>query len=113
MVLLVLTDFKEQLFRQLSINVKILMAGEPIKLLTEKEAKTKTESLERIIKQGQVFIQDYEKNGEIKSFLVKGDTTPIKDDLKAMGGRWNNSLKGWIFSKSKEIEVAEYLKRNT
>lgn len=108
-----ITDFKEQLFRQLSINVKILMAGEPIKLLTEKEAKTKTESLERIIKQGQVFIQDYEKNGEIKSFLVKGDTTPIKDDLKAMGGRWNNSLKGWIFSKSKEIEVAEYLKRNT
>jgi 7-keto-8-aminopelargonate synthetase-like enzyme len=108
-----ITDFREQLLRQLSINVQSLMAGNPIKPPTEKEAKAKSASLKKIIKEGQVFMQDYEKNGEVKSFLVKGDTKAIKEDLKTMGGRWNNNLKGWIFSKSKEIEVAEYLKKNT
>lgn len=108
-----ITDFREQLLRQLSINVQSLMAGNPIRPPTEKEAKAKSASLKKIIKEGQVFMQDYEKNGEVKSFLVKGDTKAIKEDLKTMGGRWNNNLKGWIFSKSKEIEVAEYLKKNT
>ena len=42
----------------------------------------------------------------------KGDTKPIKDELKGMGGRWNSSLGGWIFSKSHEIEVAELIKKN-
>jgi len=108
-----ITDFREQLLRQLSINVKMLMSGDPVEKPTVKETKEKTASLKKIIKEGQVFMQDYEKDGKVKSFLVKGDTKSIKDDLKKIGGRWNNTLKGWIFSKSKEIEVAEYLKKNT
>ncbi|MBO2692494.1 hypothetical protein I6M59_12220 [Shewanella algae] len=108
-----ITDFREQLLRQLSINVQSLMAGNPVKPPTEKEAKEKAASLKKILKEGQVFMEDYEKNGQVKSFIVKGDTKSLKDELKKMGGSWNNSLKGWIFSKSKEVEVAEYLKKNT
>lgn len=108
-----ITDFKEQLLRQLSINVQTLINGQPIVKPTEKEAKEKAKSIEKIIKDGQIFLKDYEKNGQVKSFLVQGDTKAIKEDLKSMGGKWNNSLKGWIFSKSKEIEVAEYIKNNT
>ena len=55
-------------------------------------------------------MEDYEKDGKIKSFLVKGDTTPIKDKLKDAGGSWNRSLSGWIFPKSLEITVAEIIK---
>ncbi|HIF9059775.1 TPA: DUF4062 domain-containing protein [Photobacterium damselae] len=108
-----ITDFKEQLLRQLSINVQNLMTGEPIAKPTPADVKAKNKSIEKIIKEGQVFMKDYEKNGQIKSFLVKGDTKAIKDDLKTMGGKWNNSLKGWIFPKAKELEVAEYIKNNT
>lgn len=108
-----LIDFKEQLLRQLSINVKNLMLGAPISIPTEKETKERAKSIEKIIKEGQVFIQDYEKNGQVKSFLVKGDTKAIKNDLKAMGGKWNSSLSGWIFPKTKELEVADYIKKNT
>lgn len=56
-------------------------------------------------------MEDYEKDGKIKSFLVKGDTTPIKDKLKDAGGSWNRSLSGWIFPKSLEITVAEIIKK--
>jgi len=108
-----ITDFREQLLRQLSINVQTLMSGGVVAKPTVKEAKEKAKTLEKIIKEGQVFLKDYEKNGQVKSFLVKGDTKSIKEDLKAMGGKWNNTLKGWIFSKSKEVEVAEYIKKNT
>lgn len=37
-----------------------------------------------------------------KAFAVIGDTKPVKDQLKELGGRWNSHLKcgaGWIFSK--------------
>lgn len=107
-----ITDFKEQLLRQLSINVKNLMTGTPAAKATTMEAKEKAKVLSKIIKEGQVFMKDYEKNGQVKSFIVQGDTKAIKDDLKTMGGSWNNTLKGWIFPKSKEVEVADYLKKN-
>ncbi len=55
-------------------------------------------------------MEDYEKDGVVKSFIVKGDTKSIKEQLKEIGGRWNGTLGGWIFPKSKEIEVAEFLK---
>src|SRR5205085_7735335 len=51
-----------------------------------------------------------------KSIAVLGDTKPIKDDLKGLGGRYNSNLtvngekvKGWIFSKKKEQKVRELL----
>jgi hypothetical protein len=47
-----------------------------------------------------------------KAIAVFGDTKPIKDELKALGGRFNPKLThddekkaGWIFSKSKENEI--------
>lgn len=58
---------------------------------------------------GKVSVKDYEKDGKVKSFLVSGDTKMIKDKLKEMGGRWNGALGGWIFSKTKEVEVTDFL----
>lgn len=61
-----------------------------------------------------VLVVDY----SAKAIAVIGDTAPIKDDLKAMGGRFNARLTvegqkvaGWIFSKSKESDVMAYVKR--
>lgn len=34
-----------------------------------------------------------------KALLLTGDTKPIKDVLKELGGKWNSGKKGWIFSK--------------
>ena len=45
-----------------------------------------------------------------KSFVVRGDTKPIKECLKALGGKWNPYLKGgkgWIFSNSRREEVEQ------
>ena len=50
-----------------------------------------------------------------KAVAVFGNTKPIKDELKAMGGRFNNRLTfkgekiaGWIFPKSKEQRLSCY-----
>lgn len=50
-----------------------------------------------------------------KAVAVFGDTKSIKDELKAMGGRFNSHLTfngkrlaGWIFSKSQEKQLAYY-----
>lgn len=107
-----LADFREQLFNQLSINVRNFVSGTPAPPSTPKEVKERVKSITEIAKSGKTYMEDYEKNGEIKSFIVKGDTKPIKDDLKAMGGRFNGTLGGWIFPKSREIEIAEFLKKS-
>lgn len=47
-----------------------------------------------------------------KAFAVVGDTKPIKDDLKKLGGRFNKRLTcgaGWIFSNSKRAAVNAFL----
>ena len=61
-----------------------------------------------------VLMVDY----SAKAVAVIGDTKAIKDDLKAMGGRFNRALTiegervaGWIFSKSKEGEIMEYINK--
>lgn len=50
-----------------------------------------------------------------KAVAVFGDTKSIKDELKAMGGRFNSRLTfngkrlaGWIFSKAQEQQLAVY-----
>ncbi|EGT74804.1 Hypothetical protein GG7_1608 [Haemophilus haemolyticus M19107] len=105
-----INDFKEQLRNQISINVKNLLTNTTITPPTVKERTEQVKSIEKILKQGKIYIEDYKKDDEIKSFLVKGDTSPIKEDIKKLGGKWNNSLKGWIFPKFKEIEIAEFIK---
>ena len=47
-----------------------------------------------------------------KSFAVVGDTKPIKDDLKKLGGCFNGRLScgaGWIFSNKKRAAVDAFL----
>ena len=47
-----------------------------------------------------------------KAIAVTGDTKAIKDDLKALGGRFNPRLKcgaGWIFSKKKQQALEKLL----
>lgn len=47
-----------------------------------------------------------------KAFAIIGDTKPMKDRLKSLGGRFNFRLKcgaGWIFSKKKQSEVLDAL----
>jgi len=31
-----------------------------------------------------------------QSILISGNTYPVKDALRALGGRWNARLKGWM-----------------
>ncbi|MDC7125212.1 MAG: hypothetical protein PQJ46_06585 [Spirochaetales bacterium] len=57
-----------------------------------------------------IYFEDYEKNGRVRSFIVKGDTRNIKEELKKCGGKWNNTLGGWIFPKLKEEETRKALK---
>ena len=45
-----------------------------------------------------------------KALLVTGDTKQAKDDLKALGGRWNGSLSGWTFPQSKQDEILATLR---
>lgn len=54
-----------------------------------------------------------------KALAVFGDTKPIKEELKAMGGKFNsrltlngNRLAGWVFSKSQEKILAYYFGLN-
>lgn len=30
------------------------------------------------------------------SVLITGNTYPVKDQIKALGGRWNSDAKGWM-----------------
>lgn len=53
---------------------------------------------------GKLQIVDYSE----KAIAVIGDTKSVKDELKALGGKFNFRLTcgaGWIFSKTKESEV--------
>ncbi|MGG7664040.1 hypothetical protein [Dyadobacter sp. BHUBP1] len=46
------------------------------------------------------------------SIVVRGDTKPIKDQLKALGGRFNFRLQGgagWIFPKRQETQLRQLL----
>jgi hypothetical protein len=46
-----------------------------------------------------------------KAIVLRGNTKPIKDQLKQLGGSFNFKLKGgagWIFSKKREAEIRKY-----
>ena len=45
-----------------------------------------------------------------KSFLIIGeDTKKHKEKLKELGGKWNSTLKGWIYSNKNEQKVREWM----
>lgn len=52
-----------------------------------------------------VTIREY----SAKSFVVVGDTYPIKNDLKRLGGTWFRKEQGWLFPLSKKESVSAYL----
>lgn len=60
------------------------------------------------VPEGQIQIIDYSE----KAIAVIGETKPIKDKLKELGGRFNFRLScgaGWIFPKSKLSELEAFL----
>ena len=44
-----------------------------------------------------------------KSFIVKGDTRPIKEDLKKLGGLWFKKETAWLFSNKKREAVEKFI----
>jgi hypothetical protein len=53
-----------------------------------------------------------------KSFVIVGDTKPLKDSIKSFGAKWNSSLTdgetnekfgGWILFNDKKQEVADWI----
>lgn len=61
---------------------------------------------------GEVNLVDYSE----RAFAVIGDTKPIKDELRKLGGKFNYRLScgaGWIFSKSKLESVTNFLQNHS
>lgn len=106
------SDLREQLLNQISINIRALASGEVLQIQDPQAAKEKATAIRKMAKSGKVYMEDYEKDGEVRCFIVKGDAKPLKDDIKSLGGRWNKALGGWVSPKSKEIEIAEFIKKN-
>lgn len=52
----------------------------------------------------EITVVDYSE----KAIVVRGDTRPLKTELKGLGGRWNGKLRGgggWVFNKRKRDDV--------
>jgi hypothetical protein len=103
---------KEKLYgsREQFIERYALTAGDEANVCVKVRKTSANSTLEMIT--GNFIIVDYSE----KALAVFGDTKPIKDQLKALGGRFNPKLThegskraGWIFSKSKEQELNNLL----
>jgi len=86
-------------------------ANEKRKDRQEKQVQTSSTAVSKSVN-ADFLIVDYSE----KALAVFGDTRPIKDELKALGGRFNPKLThentkkaGWIFTKSKECELRNLL----
>lgn len=77
----------------------------------DKQPKQETARPDRVeVETGKVQIIDYSE----KAIAVIGDTYPIKDKLKELGGRFNKFLScgaGWIFPKTKLEELKSALSK--
>ncbi|MEZ0272329.1 MAG: hypothetical protein ACAH18_09565 [Methylophilaceae bacterium] len=76
--------------------------------------RTKASSLAEETKSIQTPVGDFTVSPVIvdysdKAILVKGNTVVHKEKFNEIGGKWNASLKGWIFSKKKTDEVKRVL----
>lgn len=54
-----------------------------------------------------------EKTASGKGLWVTGQTSPHRNQLKEMGGKWNTSKKSWVFSLNKQQELLDYFKLTT
>jgi hypothetical protein len=99
--------------RESIINAFALTAGEEENIRVKEKTEAKPASASTFINtSGNFLIVDYSP----KALAVFGDTRPIKEQLQALGGRFNPRLThnekkqaGWIFSKSKEQEIRNLL----
>lgn len=64
--------------------------------------------------QSSVYIQEY----SAKSFVVRGDTQPHKEELRNLGGKWGNSFTdkesgekfgAWLFWTAKKPELEKWI----
>jgi hypothetical protein len=95
--------------RERTVERYALIAGDEANICVKDQAEA-TATHEAVT--GDFMIVDYSE----KALAVFGDTKPVKDRLKALGGRFNPKLThggtkqaGWIFSKSKERELNSLL----
>jgi hypothetical protein len=107
---------KEKFYNQheQAIERYALTAGDEANIFVKVTAAT-TETASETVSEaiaGDYIIVDYSD----KALAIFGDTKPIKDELKSLGGRFNPKLThesekkaGWIFSKSKESELRDLL----
>jgi DNA topoisomerase-1 len=77
----------------------------PTKPRPTKPRPTKPRPTKPTEKEEEIYIEDYSE----KAIIVKGDTKPHSEPLKEMNGKWNKTLKGWIFSKKKRQQVQKYI----
>jgi hypothetical protein len=102
---------KERIYdRKKFIERFALVAGDEANICISQLQETASGTPEAIT--GDFVIVDYSE----KALAVFGDTRPVKDKLKALGGCFNPKLThegqkkaGWIFSKQKEQEVRNLL----
>jgi hypothetical protein len=94
------------------INAFALAAGDEANICVKVQADMKATKTAPETVSGDFIIVDYSE----KALAVFGDTRPVKDELKALGGRFNPKLThegtkkaGWIFSKSKGQELKSLL----
>jgi hypothetical protein len=96
--------------RESIIDAFALIAGEEANICVKAQAKSATVTSTAIT--GDFLVIDYSE----KALAVFGDTQAIKEQLKALGGRFNPKLTykeekraGWVFSKVREQEVRNLL----
>ena len=81
-------------------NTEVLPGAEVVaEKVAQVEEKTAAPAAVNVVT-GEVNIVSYSE----RAIAVIGDTKPIKDKLKELGGKWNNRLTcgpGWIFPKTK------------
>jgi hypothetical protein len=92
------------------INEYALIAGDEANICLSQVQEATNNTSKAVV--GDFIIVDYSE----KAIAIFGDTKPVKDQLKALGGRFNPKLThdgekkaGWIFSKGKEQCVKDLL----
>jgi len=103
---------KERLYgsREEYIDRYALIAGDEDNIFVKAQASKSETAAETVT--GDFIIVDYSE----KAIAMFGDTKPIKDELKLLGGRFNPKLThdgekkaGWIFSKSNRKRSKEFI----
>jgi hypothetical protein len=105
------TVSKERIYdREKFIERFVLVAGDETNICLSQVQKAANNVPEAVT--DDFVIVDYSE----KAIAVFGDTRPVKDELKALGGRFNPKLTHeggkrarWIFSKGKEQELRNLL----